>query len=154
MAWFPSGWFPLGWFDEGILYTRGAYGSLPSDSGDLITAYTDADKTNVATVDGIMVSQSASSQYAIHEFKNDASGKSTCTVTWTGQNSMGNTAGYPTILEIYNTNTNLWEELDRDTSTVADTNFTLSFPILSGLDNYKDTNGIITCRVYQSSIGR
>lgn len=132
-------------------YSRGDYVTLPSTADNLEISYTADDITAVATDDDTTyVSQSASGQYAIHEFKNDATGKSSCTVTWDGQSNLDNTLSRPTILEIYNTNTLAWEELNRNTSTLANTDFTLSFPIVGNLDDYKDANGLITCRVYQS----
>jgi len=134
----------LGWNS----YTRGDYAVLPTNDADLETGYTEQNITDVATNDSNRVSQTATGQYAIHQFKNyyDSEGAG---FLWEGQSNMAPSAS-PVILEIYNYNTSEWEELDRDSVTEADTDFELGAEVVD-LTNYRNPSGIVTCRVYQLS---
>lgn len=128
-------------------YSREANAALPGGSGNLSTVYSAAEILDVATVDGTYVSQAAADQYAIHEFKNDVV-VDYAAIVWNGQSTLACSAATVT-LQIYNTNTSSWEVLDSDTTTAANTSFTLAAAV-SGLANYKSGN-TITCRVFQHS---
>ena len=52
------------------------------------------------------------------------------------------------FLQIYNTNTNTWENVDSNNTSTIDTDFTLEL-YKSDLTNYKDGSDVTTCRVYQ-----
>lgn len=128
-------------------YSREANAALPGGSGNLSTVYSAAEIADVATVDGTYVSQAAADQYAIHEFKNDVV-VDYAAIVWNGQSTLACSSATVT-LQIYNTNTSSWEVLDSDTTTGANTSFTLAAAV-SGLTNYKSGN-TITCRVFQHS---
>jgi len=112
----------------------------------LEVSYTGQDYIDVATFDGITVDQTASEQYAIHQFK-DHVATTGATFTWKGQTDIAPTTS-TVYLQIYNTNSNLWEEIDSDNITGIDTDFTLTANV-SNLTNYKDINQVVTCRIYQ-----
>ena len=66
-------------------YTRGNYAALPSDDADLETAYSAQDVTDVGTADDTRVNQTATGEFAIHQFKNFVDNKVSATLTWEGQ---------------------------------------------------------------------
>lgn len=128
-------------------YSRGSYASLPADNTDLETAYSDADYTAVSTKNDVRVSQQATSEYAIHQFKDYVGVENTCIVEWEGQTN--ELPSFATVtLQIYNKNTNEWDTIDSDNSSAADTDFILTATV-ADLTNYKDENSYISCRVYQ-----
>jgi len=51
-------------------------------------------------------------------------------------------------LAIYNRNTTLWDIVDFDNTSAANTDFILLFTV-SDLTDYKDASNVISCRVYQ-----
>lgn len=134
-----------GWVD----YTRGDYSNLPVNDNDLETIYTAQDYIDVATIDNIRVGQTATSEYAIHQFKDFASTETRCTLEWYGQTDLAPSSS-TVYLQIYNTSTG-WETVDSDNSTDADTNFTLTASI-PDLTNYKNGSNVIACRVYQLNL--
>jgi hypothetical protein len=130
-------------------YSRGSYASLPSGITDLTTAYSAGDYTDVNTDNGVRVGIiSASDYYAIHQFKDYVGAAGTFTVTWDGQTDLAPNKS-PVVLQIYNHTSGLWETIDSDSATAADTDFTLTWTIT--VADYKDADGVITCRVYQKS---
>lgn len=137
------------WEYGGSLYTRYHYNTLPTDDADLTTIYTESDITKVATDDTDMVPQSATDEYAIHQFKVDASGKTSVTIDWVGQSNVPCTQS-AVYLQIYDQVEIGWTTIDSDTTTLANTDIPLEF-FISDLGPYKDVNGIITCRVYQEA---
>ena len=123
--------------------------ALPANSADLETSYTTQNKTDVETNNGVRVEQTATSQYAIHQFKDYCAGSS-ATFTWEGQTNMPPVLS-TVYLQIYNINTTTWVTIDSDNSSNEDTDFTLTANV-ADLTNYKDGNGMVTCRVYQLDI--
>jgi len=67
---------------------------------------------------------------------------------WEGQTDVA-CAVATVYLQIYNYDGTVWENVDSDSTTVANTDFALSGNI-ADLTNYK-SGDIITCRVYQLS---
>ena len=131
-------------------YTRGNYPSLPADDTDLETAYSASDITDVGSANDIRVSQLASSEFAIHQYKSNVSNRYSATLNWEGQTDLAPTAS-TVYLQIYNRNSTTWETVDFDDSSGADTDFPLTANI-ADLTNYKDSNSIIACRVYQQAL--
>lgn len=128
-------------------YTRGEYTVVPTTDDDLSTNYTTQDYIDVSTINSITVAQSATSAYAIHQFKNNVLGASSCTLEWRGQTNIPTTLKN-VRLQIFNRNTNLWETLTGNNTSPANTYFTLTASIVD-LTEYKDDNSVISCRVYQ-----
>jgi hypothetical protein len=133
-----------------VEYTRGSYNSLPTDDANLATRYTPQDYIKVSEIDGIYVDQTGEYQYMIHEFKDTIQVANTCTVTWVGKTNLPPSIS-PIILEIYNRDTELWDQLDSDNSSPSYSNLTLTSEI-NDLTDYKDTNNYICCRVYQLAV--
>jgi hypothetical protein len=96
------------------------------------------------------VGQTATGEYAIHQFKDAAGEFNGATIEWEGQTNCA--PSFSTVyLQIYNRNSSSWETVDSDNSSSADTDFTLTADIAS-LTNYKDGNAMISCRVYQLGV--
>ena len=129
-------------------FSRGDYASLPTTAADLENIYTAGEVTQVATDDTNRVSQSAISQYAIHQYKKDVGANTTWTVKWNGQSSLAPSTSV-VKLQIYDRDGTTWEDLDEDNATGANTDFDLTATISADADHYKDGT-IITCRVYQN----
>ncbi len=135
-----------GWQD----YTRGDYAELPADDADLETAYSTQDYTDVSSRNDVRVAQTATSQYAIHQFKDFAATANACTIDWEGQTNLAPSLS-TVYLQIYNRNSSTWETVDSDNSSAADADFPLSASV-ANLSNYKDASAVISCRVYQLSV--
>ena len=122
---------------------------MPDDNTDLENAYTAGDLVNINDKNDQRVSQTATSQYAIHQYK-DYVAESSCTVEWEGQTNL-DPATKIVFLQIYNlSGTPGWDNLDSDNSSPVNTDFILTADI-ADLTNYKDGSGVITCRVYQQA---
>lgn len=131
-----------------ILYTRYDLAALPGDDTDLTTTYSDQDVIDVATEDSVYVDQDASGNfYAIHQFKNDVGSANSCILTWKGKTDTAPSSS-TVHLEIYNRDTTVWDSVDTDSTTAANTDFTLTGTI-PDLTDYKDVSNLISCRVYQ-----
>jgi hypothetical protein len=128
-------------------YSRGDYVTLPTTSADLETTYSAQDYIDVDTEDTDRVSQSASSQYAIHQFKDDVGAATAWNKTWIGQSDIAPLSS-KVVLQIWNNNSSEWVDMDEDTTSSANTDFTLQCTINTNPSYYK-VNNIVTCRVYQ-----
>lgn len=131
-------------------YSRGGYAILPLDNTDLETPYSEQDYIDVSTKNDVRVSQNASGEYAIHQFKDFASTTTTCTIEWEGQTNIAPSSS-TVYLQIFNYNTSLWETIDSDNTSSVNTDFTLTANVLD-LTDYKNANNITSCRVYQLAI--
>jgi hypothetical protein len=152
-------------------YTRGDEGSLPINDNDLETPYSEEEVTNVSSSNDVRVAQSATAQYAIHQFKEFAdvtAENNKCFVEWEGQTDL-DPATSPVYLQIYNQVSPGWETIAQDpqlygASTVSyasdkrdynnsavnvDFKFNVSIPDLT---NYKDIRGVVSFRIYQLDI--
>lgn len=123
---------------------------MPTTDNDLETAYSVQNYTDVATKDDVRVGQTATSQYAIHQFKDYASTSNGCTVEWEGQTNLDPSLS-TVYLQIYNRNSSEWETIDSDNTSAVDTDFILTASV-ADLTNYKDGNTVISCRVWQLDI--
>lgn len=128
-------------------YTRGNYAALPGNDNDLETAYTAQDELDVATKNDVRVNQAATSEYALHQFKDYVGASNAANLEWEGQTNLAPSSS-TVILQIYNQNTPAWETVDSDNTSLADTDFSLIADI-ADLTNYKDAENVISCRVYQ-----
>jgi hypothetical protein len=127
-------------------YTRGDYSALPSDDTDLETNYSSQDYIDVDAKDTVRVTQQATDEYAIHQFKDFISGNSV-TVSCNLQSDIA--CSQSTIyLQIYNRDLSTWETMDSDSTTSANTDLDLE-GTKTDLTDYKDAQGLISCRVYQ-----
>jgi len=94
-------------------YTKGDYANLPTGIVDLENAYSDQDYLDVDTKNDVRVSQTATGEYTIHQFKDYVGAESSCTLEWEGQTNQACTWS-PVVLQIFNNNTPAWETVDSD----------------------------------------
>lgn len=128
-------------------YSRGNYVSLPTNANDLSTPFTSSDYSNVATDNGIYVAQTGANNL-IFEYKyENANSTDPVTITWNGKTTVA-TSTRTAYLQIWNYNTSAWETLASNSTTSANTDFTLSAIQNTSMSNYY-SGGIITARVYQ-----
>ena len=131
-------------------YTRGNYDILPTNDNDLETAYTAGDVTDVSTKNDVRVAQSATDEFAVHQYKDYVGASGSCNLEWEGQSDLA--AGSSTVyLQIYNRNTTTWDTVDSDSTSAANADFSLTATV-ADLTNYKDAGSVISCRVYQDAI--
>jgi hypothetical protein len=127
-------------------YSRGHYTNLPADDADL-ESYTEQDMLDVAAEDTAWVAQSATDQYAVHQYKDYVSLDSV-TFTWVGQTTIAPSAS-PVVLEVYKyADPAGWVEKARKSDGAANVDFILTASI-SDMTDYKNPGGVVTCRVYQ-----
>jgi len=131
------------------VYTRGDEAVLPANDADLETNYSEQDIIDVATKNNVRVGQTATDDFAIHQYKDFVGANSSCTLEWEGQSSLAPSSSI-IKLQIYNQDSPGWEDVDSDNTTNADTDFTLSGNV-PDLTDYKDTSGVVSCRVYQDT---
>jgi hypothetical protein len=117
---------------------------------DLTTQYTTQDYTDVSAKDGVYVDQTATNEYAIHQFKDYTGLSNSCTVEWYGKTNCPPSLS-TVYLQIFNRSTPAWQTIATDSTTAEDTNFSLIAGI-ADLTNYKDANDVIVCRVYQLDV--
>jgi len=120
---------------------------LPAGILDLETNYSAQDIIDVATKDDIRVAQSATDQFAIHQYKEYSGTANSCTLECELQTNL-DPAIKTVYLQIFNRNTPVWETVDTDNSSAIDTDFILTANI-PDLTDYKDANSVIVCRVWQ-----
>jgi len=112
--------------------------------------YSEQDYLDVDTKNDVRVSQSATDEYAIHQFKDYVGASNSVSLEWEGQTNCA--PSFSTVyLQIYNHDTSAWETVDSDNSSAVDTDFTLSGNI-ADLTNYKSASNVIVCRVYQKAV--
>jgi len=129
-------------------YSKGNYTSLPSNDDDLEIYYTPQEESDVSLDDGTRVPQTASDEYAIHQFRHLATNNAVNLKYNIRTNIPCGTS--PVVLEIYNYISHSWEQINSDSTTGANTDFDLTYSI-GNLTNYKNPSNYITCRVYQKA---
>lgn len=130
-------------------YSKGDYASLPTNDSDLENSYTWEEYQNVKTDNGVYTDQSATEEYAIHFFKDQhINNTDPITLEWNGQSTLA-PSQRTTYLQIYDRVAEEWSTLDSDSTTGADTDFTLTGSRSTNLSNYYDANYWVKCRVYQ-----
>jgi hypothetical protein len=125
----------------------GKYDTLPTTNDNLENTYTAQNQTDVSSEDGTMVEQDGNNEYAIHQFNNYISFTGPVRINSTIQSTTASSSS-TVYLQIYNQTTSLWETIDSDNSTAADTNISLTAYIPDVAD-YKDVNSDVFCRIYQ-----
>lgn len=131
-------------------YTRGDEASLPGDDADLETDYTSQDYLDVDADDGDRVGITTTGEFMIHQFKDYVGSAPSCQLNWNGQSTLA--ASLSTVyLQIYNRDTPAWETVDSNSAAAYDTDFDLT-AYIADLTDYVDSNGVISCRVYQDCL--
>jgi hypothetical protein len=129
-------------------YTRGYADSLPANDDDLSTAYSTSDLADVLDDDATRVSQ-VGGGYIIHQFKWVHTNNTDPITPNIDMQSDTAPSTSTVVLQIYNRNSTTWENLDTDSTTAANTDFTLSETQSSNLSNYYDAQNMVSVRVYQ-----
>lgn len=133
-------------------YSRGNYLNLPADDSTLETPFICTDYPKVATDDNIYVQQCARDTldpYGVFVWK-DKHINSTDVIVSTCKLKVSRASSTNTVyLQIYNRNSGLWETLDSDNVTAADTEFTLNGTQTTNLSYYYDGSFFATHRIYQ-----
>jgi len=132
-----------------ISYTKGNYGTLPTNKNDLTNTYTSQEVLDVAVDDSAFVGQEGEIGYNIHQFKDYIGDWGIVSVNCVARSSLA-PSSQTVLLQAYNHNLTQWETLNSNNSANADTDFTLSASISTPTD-YWDVNKFITCRVYQTT---
>jgi hypothetical protein len=131
------------------LYSRGDYATLPENDDDLENLFTADEYTKVVSDNDIYVEQVATDEYSIFQFKvkndNDTDAISPY---WQGQSDIAPSSS-KVVLQIYDRNGSVWEDIQEENLEDADTDFELQGTISSNLDHYYDEQYWISCRVYQ-----
>ena len=87
----------------------------------------------------------------IFEFKNkNLNNTDIIMPIWKGQSTLAPSLS-TVYLQIYNRTTELWETIDSDNATAANTTFTLTSTVDSGLVNYYDGEYWVSFRIYQDA---
>ena len=130
-------------------YSRGNYAALPADDTDLENLFGGHEYTNVHTENDVYVVQSALSEYSIFEFKDKyTTNIEAPTITAKTRSTLAPSSS-TVYLQIYNRTAADWETLDSDSTTAADTKFTLTGTQYHNLDDYYDVDNWISYRIYQ-----
>lgn len=125
---------------------------MPADDTNLENSFSEADYATVAADDGDRLSQTATGEHAIFQFKNKNTAQEAFKVTWNGQSDLAPSVS-TVYLQIYNRTTTAWETLASNNSAAADTDFTMTGIKTASLDDYYDANEWVSCRVYQEAVG-
>jgi hypothetical protein len=96
----------------------------------------------------VRVSQTATGEYAAHQFKNYVGTATSCILNWEGQTNVAPSLS-TVYLQIFNRDTPAWQTVDTDNTSAVDTDFVLTANI-PDLTNYA-SGDVIVCRVYQEA---
>ena len=122
---------------------------MPLDETDLETLFSSSDYLKVRTVDSIFVDQTATAEYSVFLFKNQAPDAiNPPNMTCVAKSSLAPTIS-TVYLQVYNLTTSSWETLTSNSVANADTPFTMTASLTSGLDDHRDVGNWYYFRVYQ-----
>lgn len=135
----------------GDYYSKGSTTDLESDDTPLETQFSEQDYTTVRTDDDNYVDLQGTAQYMKFLFKElneNETNEQKFTITWRGKSSLAPSSA-AVYLQVYNRTSGQWETLDSDSTTSANTKFTLTGTKSTNLSGYYDSNYVISVRVYQ-----
>lgn len=132
------------------MYSRGDEVTLSAGTADLETPYSETDELNVSTRNDIGVGQEAALQYMLHLFKVFIGDAPEVQVEWEGHSDLAPNMS-AVYLQVFNRTTGLWETVDVNNSAHANIDFELEERIADPTE-YRDSQHIIACRVYQLAI--
>jgi hypothetical protein len=122
--------------------------ALPIGTIDLTTLFSLEDYTTVSLDDTNRV-DIISGNYGIVQFKDkNTNNTDEIHIVWNGQSDLAPLQS-AVVLEIYNHNTDVWDNLDSDNATLANTDFDLNGDITENLSNYYNDGYWVCCRAYQ-----
>ncbi len=138
----------------GDFYSRESTTDLESDDTPLATTFSEQDYTDVESDDNVYVDLQGTARYMkflFKEFNENETNEQKFTITWRGKSSLAPSSA-AVYLQVYNRTSGQWETLDSDSTTSANTKFTLTGTKSTNLSGYYDSNYVISVRVYQEII--
>ena len=134
------------------LYSKESSASLKTNDTNLANAFTQQEYTDVATDNDTYVDLIGTYEYFQFLFKepNDNS-TDDFRITWKGKSTVA-PSSYPVYLQIYNRTTSSWTNLTSNSTASANTKFTLTYDVTTGMSDYYDANHVISARVYQDVV--
>jgi len=129
-------------------YTRECVASLPNDTAQLATSYTSSDITDVSSDNDIYVDLEGV-KFLVHQYKFTNDNNTNKIYTTINLKSNFSTISHTIYLQIYDFDGDVWETIDSDNSTAADTEFDLEALISVDISNYYSNNNSVVLRVYQ-----
>jgi len=122
---------------------------LPSDNINLEVSFNSQDYLDVRAEDNIYVDQLATAEYSIFQFKEKAiNGILPPQITCIAKSSLAPSES-TVYLQVYNFTTSSWETLTSNSVANADTKFTLTAELTSGLSDHHDIDNWYSFRLYQ-----
>jgi len=135
----------------GDFYSRESTTDLESDDTPLATTFSEQDYTDVESDDNVYVDLQGTARYMKFLFKElneNESNEQKFNITWRGKSSLAPSSA-TVYLQVYNRTSGQWETLDSNSSSPANTKFTLTGTKSTNLSGYYDSNYVISVRVYQ-----
>ena len=123
--------------------------ALPADDTNLETVFTGQDYYDVATEDNVFVDLITTAEYAIFEFKDQSIDATLKASPYCVLKSSLATTESTAYLQIYNRTSGLWETITSNSTTAANTKFTLTGTFSGNPADYYDGSFWASCRVYQ-----
>jgi hypothetical protein len=133
-------------------YSRGNYAVLPADCVDLENIFTAQEYIDVATENNVYVTQSAFNEYSAFYFKDRHTTDVEAPTVIAKTRSTLAPSSSTVYLQIFNRTTATWETVDSDSTTAADTKFTLTATQYHNLDDYYDASKWLCYRIYQLDV--
>lgn len=129
-------------------YSRENKVSLPTVNTTLATLATTAEAIAMASDDNANYVNVDGNNFLIHQYEyTNTNGTQAVTATWNGQTTTA-PSSKTVYLQIWNYTTSAWETLTSNSSTAANTDFTLSATKNSSMSDYYSGN-VVIFRVYQ-----
>jgi hypothetical protein len=112
-----------------------------------LTAYTEQDLLDIATEDAAWVTQAATDQYTLHQYK-EHTDLTSVRFTWVGQTNIAPSASN-VVLQVYKYAAPAgWETKATKSTGLANVDFILT-ATMTDITDYQDPSGVVSCRVYQ-----
>jgi len=135
----------------GDYYSKESSSDLETNDTPLTTQFSEQEYTTVRTDDDNYVDLQGTAQYMKFLFKElneNETNEQKFNIIWRGKSSLAPSSA-TVYLQVYNRTSGLWETLDSDSTTSANTKFTLTGTKSTNLSGYYDSNYVISVRVYQ-----
>ena len=135
-------------------YTRGKELTLPTDDSNLTTAFLPSEYVDVATDDDVFVEQCARDAldpYGIFVWKDKHTTNTKVILSTCKLKTSIAPSTSAVYLQIYNQTDDVWETLDSDGATIANTEFTLSGTQSNDLSKYYSDEFWVHHRIYQET---
>ena len=135
--------------DISPLYSKESSASLKTNDTNLANTLTQQEYTDVTTDNDTYVDLVGTHEYFQFLFK-EPNNNSTddFRITWKGKSTVA-PSSHTVYLQIYNRTTSTWTNLTSNNSASANTKFTLTYDVTTGMSDYYDANHVISARVYQ-----